>query len=244
MRMTVLYFLVLIVLASVVLCLSAGAQAPPTIEAELTKYKVPLTQLALQSALKDNRPEVRGLAASELSAMKDTSSVPLIVEAMESEKNSVVKFNMAAALVSLNSQAGNTVLSHICGDASLPEGFRLEAAARLVDANDLSCLSSVDDILRKAADPSNKASALHILARVKVIPASLVPRIHNALLVSLQDPDSAVRQYAAQCIAALVDNAAAPNLETAITNESDELTRRHMEESLETLKRKQREGKQ
>jgi hypothetical protein len=29
-------------LASVVLCLSAGAQAPPTIEAELTKYKVPL----------------------------------------------------------------------------------------------------------------------------------------------------------------------------------------------------------
>jgi hypothetical protein len=87
------------------------------------------------------------------------------------------------------------------------------------------------------------ASALHMLARVKVIPASLVPRIHNALLVSLQDPDSAVRQYAGQWIAALVDNAAAPNLETAITNESDELVR-HMEESLETLKRKQREGKQ
>ena len=62
-----------------------------------------------------------------------------------------------------------------------------------------------------------------------------MPRIHNALLASLQDPDSAVRQYASTCIAALGDKSAAPNLQTAIANESDDLTREHMQKSLKSL---------
>ncbi|HXM61904.1 MAG TPA: HEAT repeat domain-containing protein [Terriglobales bacterium] len=236
MRMAMLHFSVVAVLVTVILGDSTCiAQAPPTIQAELRKYGVPVTQLALQSALKDNRPEIRGLAAAELAEMKDVTSVPLIVKALEAEKDQLVKFNMATALVSLNSPAGTKALLHTCDDASVPAGRRLDAASRLVDAGDLSCLPSVENILRKTTDPSNKVSALLLLARVKVVPASLVPRIHDTLLASLQDPDSAVRGYTSQCIAALGDKAAAPSLKTAIANESDESTRERMEESQKSL---------
>jgi HEAT repeat protein len=217
---------------------TCSAQAPPTIEQELNKYRVPVTQLGLQSALKDHRPEVRGLAAGELAEMKDTSSVPLIVKALKVEKDPLVKFNMATALISLNSHAGNRALLSICDEASLPEESRLGAASRLVDAGDFNCLSSVENILRTTTNSSNKVSALMILTRVKAMPASLTPRVHNTLLASLQDPVSAVRQYASECIANLGDKTAIPNLQAAIANEPDELTRKRMEESLKTLESK------
>lgn len=238
MRIGVLHLFVLATLVSVVARGPGVAQAPPTIEAELSRYGVPVTQLGLRSALRDNRPEVRSLAAGELAEIKDTSSVPLILKALEAEKDPSVKFNMATALASLNSQVGNRVLAQMCDDASLPEERRLGAASRLVDNGNLNCLSSVEGILRKTTNPSIKANALLILARAKTIPASLMPRIHNALTASLQDPDSAVRQYASACIATLGDKAAAPNLQTAIANESDDLTREHMQESLKSLENK------
>ena len=234
MRIALLHLLALTVLSGR-FCI---AQAPPAIEAELNNYRVPITQQALRLALKDNRPQVRGLAAGELAEMKDMASIPLIVKALDGEKDPLVKFNMATALLSLNSQTGNRVLSHICDDASLPEGQRLDAASRLVDAGDASCLHSVENILRKTTDPSNKVQALLTMSRVKVIPASLLPRIHDTLLASLQDPVSTVRQYASQCIAALDVKGAVPNLQVAIAKESDELTRERMEESLRTLENK------
>lgn len=93
----------LLILAVLVLSfsLTCTLQAPPTIEAELSKYGVLVTPLGLQAALKDDRPEVRGLAASKLAAMKDRASVDLIMEALEEEKDAHVRFNMAAAQRSL-----------------------------------------------------------------------------------------------------------------------------------------------
>ena len=118
MRIGVLHLFVLATLVSVVACGPSVAQAPPTIEAELNRYGVPVTQLGLRSALRDNRPEVgRSLAAGELAEIKDTSSVPLILKTLEAEKDPSVRFNMATALVSLNSQVGNRVLAHMCDDA-------------------------------------------------------------------------------------------------------------------------------
>ncbi len=243
MRTATFHLLVLAALVSAVhRDRACFAQAPPTIEAELSKYGVPVTQPGLQLALRDHRPEVRGLAASKLAAMKDSASVPLIVKALEEEKYPTVKFNMATALISLNSQVGDRALLHICDDASLPEGLRLDAASRLIDAGDYNCLSSVENILRKTADPSIKTAALLDLARVKFIPAAFALRIHNTLVARLQDPVAAVRQFASECIATLGDKAAAPNLQTAIAKESDEMTRAHMEVSLRALESQSSKG--
>jgi HEAT repeat protein len=213
------------------------AQAPPTLEAELARHGVPLTPESLHSALTDQRPAVRSLAAGELAAMKDAASVPLIVKALEKEKDAQVKFNMAAALLSFHSAAGTEVLSHICNDKSGPEGRRLDAASRLVNTGEFQCLSSVLDMLQETTDSSVKASALLIVAHVKAVPASLIAEVHVALLASLQDESSAVRYYASKCIAAVGDKAAIPNLQAAIANESDESTRKFMKESLTILEK-------
>ena len=212
-----------------------GTQAPPTIEAELGKYGVPVTQPALQAALKDKRPEVRSLAAGELAEMRDGESTPLIVQALEREEDPLVRFNMAASLLSLDSSVGKRALLHICNNASLPVDRRLEAASRLVNVGNFDCLSSVESILRKTTEASIKVFALQILAKVKVTRASLAPEIHNTLLLSLQDHNSAVRQNASECIAALDDKAAAASLRAAIATEPDDLTKARMEESLKSL---------
>jgi hypothetical protein len=232
------YLLLLGLSVSVARAGRCDAQAPPTIGAELKRYGISLTQPALQAALKDKRSEVRSLAASELGEMKDRASAPLIERALEDEKDPVVKFNMATSLLSLDSPVGRRALLDMCEDGSLPEARRLDAASRLVNAGDLNCVSSVGSILQKTADPSNKVSALLILARVKPVSSSLVQEIHGALLASLQDPNSAVRQYASECIAALGDKAALPNLQTAIADEADKSVREHMEGNLEALGRK------
>lgn len=227
----------LLALASLALTCGRGAlaQAPPTIDAELRKYGIVATQPSLRSALRDERPNVRGLAAGQLASMNDTASIPLIENALQIEKDSMIRFDFASALLSLHSQVGNKTLLSICADKSLSQEHRLDAASRLVDAGDPGCLSSVGTILRQASDSANKASALLILTRVKPIPVSLLPEIHNSLRASLRDPDSAVRQYSSQCIAALGDKSAKPDLQAAIAKEPDKLTRQRMEESLQAL---------
>jgi HEAT repeat protein len=211
------------------------AQAPPTTEAELRKYGIPTTRAALQSALRDDRPEVRSLAAGELTSMKDTASTTLIVKAIEAEKDPVVQFNMAASLLSLEPQVGRQFLSKICRDASLPDERRLDAASRLVNVGDIDCLPFLETILGGAANHSDKASALLTLARIRPVPGSLLPRIHTALLASLRDRDPAVREYAGRCIAALGDKAATADLRAAIARESDQSVLERMKDSLKGL---------
>jgi HEAT repeat protein len=215
------------------------AQAPPTIEAALHKYGVSTTRLALQSALTDNRPEVRSLAAGELAEMKDSASIPLMVEVLQQEKDTLVRLNMAGSLLSLGSPVGKRVLLNLCNDTLLSESRRLEAGSRLVDVGDTGCLSSVESILAKTGDAPIKVSALLVLARVKVVPGSLAATTHQLLVKTLQDGSSTVRQYSSECLVALGDKAASPNLKAAIGVESDPLTKQHMEAALDLLEGKQ-----
>lgn len=221
-------------------CLGAvlcHSQAPPTIESELSKYKIQITPSSLRSALKDNRAKVRGLAASELGSMRNEASVVPITKALTEERDPEARFDMASALVLLDSKVGNRVLTQVCDDTSLPQDRRLQAASRLVDAGDLSCLSSVTNVLETTTDPSNKISALLTLKRIGAVPASIGPEIQKTLLASLRDRAPSVRQFAADCIAALDSSAAVPALEGAVSAEPDETTRAHMEELLKTLRR-------
>ena len=175
------------------------------------------------------------MAAAELAEMRDTASVSLIVDAFNREKNPLVKFNMAAALMLLRSRVGKDYLLHICQEESSSEGVRLDAASRLFDVGDSGCLPSVENILTVTANSSIKVSALLSLTHVKVIPPTLAPRIHILLVVSLQDADSAVRQYATRAIASLSDKDAIPSLQAAIAKESDRSLKEYMEDCLKTL---------
>jgi HEAT repeat protein len=211
------------------------AQAPPTPESVLSKYGIPLTQQGLQAALKDRRPEVRGLAASELGNLRETASASLIEAAMAKEKNPNARFNMATALLRLGSEKGNIELERVCLDESGPMDHRLATAERLTDAGDFSCLPLLISILRESTDAGFKSSALLAISRIRPAPPSKYREIHDALLTNLQDPNSAVRIYAAEAIAGTKEKAAAPGLRAAIAAEQDASSREKMTSSLEAL---------
>ena len=211
-------------------------ERPPTTGEVLTRYGIPLTSESLRAALRDSRSEVRGLAAGELAEMKDTSSLPLILHAMEEEKDANARFNMAASLLALHSPAGNAMLAVVCNDRSQPdEGRRLDAASRLVDAADFQCLPSVLDILEASTDSAVESSALLVIAHAKPIPSSLAERVHTACLAALHDRNPAVRGYASRCFVALGDKTAIRELESALAVEADEPARKEMERSLQRL---------
>ena len=212
--------------------------APPTIEQALTRYGVTLTVPALRKALTDARPVVRGLAAAELAEKKDKDSIPLIREALLVEQVPQQRLNLANALSWLGDTEGNRALADMCADPRVPQWFRLRAADQLLDSGDAECLSSVVEILSMQSDsiePAMRISTLDYLARVKTVPVALMPKVHAFLLSGLQDQVAPVRQSAADCIAALSDQGAAPALRTAAMNESDSDTRLHIERALKEL---------
>lgn len=215
-----------------------AAQAPPTIEAQLSKYGVPLTQGGLRTALRDPRPQVRSLAAGELAERQDVQSRPAIEQALRTESNLLVRFNLASALLELKSDSGNNVLTQICEDSSVAEDLRLQAISRLIDADDDHCLPQLVAILRNTKDTSSKISALLMLSKVEPVPNSLIRRIHPSLLSGLRDTNPAVREYTSQTIAAINDQAAAIPLRAAIEREPDRVIKDHMQHSLEVLERK------
>jgi HEAT repeat protein len=237
---TVLDTAIQVLVCSVVLTIgplipNCAAQGPPTIEAELSRYGIPLTESGLRAALRDPRPQVRSLAAGELSERKDVQSLVAIEQALKAEKQLLVRFNMASALVTLKSDLGKNTLLQICEDSSVPEGLRLQAASRLLDVDDDRCVPQVAAMLRTTRDPSSKASALLALSRAGTLPESQIGSIHPELVSNLRDPNPAIRQYAGECIAAIDDQAAAPELKTAIAIESDPTTKDRMENSLKAL---------
>jgi HEAT repeat protein len=202
---------------------------------ELHKYGI--SQGSLRAALRDPRPQVRSLAAGEIAQKRDFDSIAAIEQVLKIEKNGLARFNMASALVELKSSVGNDALGHICEDASVSDGLRLQAASRLMDANDERCLTQVANILKESREPSGKISALLTLSKAGSRSQSLTSSIHPTLISNLKDIDPAVRQYAGQCIAAMNDQAAVPYLKTAIKNESDPLTKDRMQNSLDALDR-------
>jgi len=229
--------LLLFALTIISFCFSF-AQAPPTIEDALKTYGVQPTVPALRSALRNKRAEVRRLAAGQLRELKDTASVPFIIAALERERNSTVRFNMATSLLSLGSPVGRTELIAMCDDSAIGDDRRLNAASALVDAGEYACLPSIENVLSTTQESSTRAAALLILSRVQSIPSTLMPATHDLLIKNLVDPVSAVRQYASECIAVIGDKAAAPNLQAAINVESDVLTKQQMERALQALEGK------
>jgi HEAT repeat protein len=214
------------------------AQAPPSIEAELNRYGIPLTQGSLRAALQDGRPSVRSLAAGELAAMNDTASAPQIVNALLKEHDPQVELNMATALLTLGSEDGKKVLLRLCDDSGVPADLRLNAALRIMDSGDTDCLRSVLDTLRETTNPSIKTSALLALRHLNQMPASLSLELNAVLQESLRDEDATVRFYASECIAALGDKDAIPSLKSALASETDPSTQQKMREALRSLQQK------
>lgn len=212
-----------------------AAQAPPTFEQALKAKGIQTSLMSLRNALRDPRPEVRGLAASMLAEKKDTDSIPLIVHALSKASSPLEKENLAQALLTLGDAPGHSAIREVCEDEKAGEDLRLIAAGQLAETGDKSCVKPVVEVLLHTTDHSMRQGAMEFLKRDEEVPSSLMHDLQAGLERALRDEIPSNRQLASECILLFKISSAGDSLRKAIAVEKDPATRLRMKTDLRKL---------
>src|ERR1700746_2374659 len=164
--------------AVILLGMFVGKQsaALPTFGELLKRHNIELTQSALIAALKNPDPEVRALAAHKLAEDGATEAIPLIMQALASEKVPWTRMNIALALASMGESIGFDTLENNCKSNDMSGGIRTTSAEYLLRFNrdSTTCLSGVLDVLKGGSNG------------YRMVAAALLPRYHN---LSMEDSE-------------------------------------------------------
>jgi HEAT repeat protein len=226
----------LIVVSLVTSGLRLAAQAPPTIEQALQAKGVQTSIVSLRNALKDQRPEVRGLAAAMLAENKDRESIPAINQALMKASSTQERESLAQALLIFGDPAGMVEMQKICQDSEALEDLRLIVANQLADVGSNACIGSVIEILSSTNDHAVRQNAMQFLKRGGVVPpAARVNDLQSGLEKALQDEIPSNRQTASECILLFHLSSAGDSLRRAVNVEKDPATRIRMQSDLSKL---------
>ena len=203
----------------------------------LRQHNIPLTKDALLAALRNDDPEVRGLAAGQLADERAYDVIPAIAAALEAERGRVARVNIASALIELGDERGTHALQQDCEDTSLNMQDRLQSASQLHIFHDESCWKTVVEAAQ-SRDSLVRFSALTMIPYFKT-----PPELSRAFLLNgLRDQDLSVRMAASSGLINLGDVAAIPALEAAIAAETNPMLRSTMEQGVKFLQKKQQCG--
>jgi len=228
----------------------AFAQAPPTVEQFLTRHGVENTIPGLRAALKNPDWEMRSVAAQLLVAQHDSESIPFIFAAFEKEQYPWHKILLAYSLAMFHDGRGTAYLLKACTDGLVDNPFvegnvvRLEAANKLLALGkdkalnlrgDECLVPVIESLENESPDPWNRATSLDYLRNVPHSPPpTLMPKVQSYLLVSLQDPATAVE--ASDVLARWGDRGAIPALKVAIEGAAESERARPTIENQRALK--------
>jgi len=215
---------------------------PPTFGEVLKRHNIELTQSALIAALKNPDPEVRYLAAHKLAEDRATEAIPLIKQALASEKVPWTRMNIAFALVVMGESVGFDTLEGNCKNDNTNEGIRARSAEYLLRFNRDStiCLSGVLDVLKDGSN-GDKMVAAELLPRYRNLSKEDSETVFTGLVEALHAPGPAVRIAAGQALADLGDARGIVELERAIGVEQEQVVRLGLEDDLKTLRKKGRQ---
>jgi hypothetical protein len=222
----------------------AFSEAPPTTDQFLAQHGVENTIPGLRAALKSPDARVRSVMAQLLAQEKDVASVPFIFAAFEKEQYPWHKIPLAYSLAMLHDGRGTAFLLKACTDGLVDNplaegnGVRLEAANRLLALGkdkalnlrgDECLVPVIESLENESSDPWNRAASLDYLRDVPHSPPpTLMPKVQSYLLVSLEDPATAVE--ASDGLARWGDRGAIPALRVAVVAaEKEERARRTIE---------------
>ena len=219
-----------------------------TFEELLRNHNVELTQQGLLRALKSRDTDVRYLSAMKLAEDKVVDAVPAVKEALAAETVPRDRADIALALGLLGDPSGRDELKKMCADENFPPEFRLYAVGYMFDLGierDKGCLQAAEEIV-KLTDSANRTlsyrvTALELLVRFRNLSSEDRQAVFGLVLARLKDPEAPVRMQASSSLASLGDQDAIPYLETAITEEKDEVIRSVLNANLEKLQQKQKE---
>lgn len=190
------------------------------------KYHTPLTKEALFSALRDDLPAVRSLAASKLAFAGEKDALPLILTALTKETSPGDRILFAYAAAELGAQDGFAALRGMCGDRAWSRVRRMNAANMMVALHNEDCLGDVLEVLRSRDESQivdeGAISALCVLPRHSNIPASELPELRRLAAAYLKSDNAATRVYASDVLGKFGDSSSAEDLRRALGVEHEE----------------------
>ena len=214
----------------------------PTFGEVLKRHNIELTQSALIAALKNPDPEVRDLAAQKLAEDKATEAIPVIMQALASEKVPWTRMNIAFALAVMGESVGFETLDDNCNNDDMNEGIRARSAEYLLRFNrdSTTCLSGVLDVLKDGSN-GDKMVAAELLPRYRNLSKENSEKVFTGLVDALHAPNPAVRMAAGRALADFGDTRGIEELGYMIEGEQDELVRSRLQEDLGILRNKIRQ---
>ena len=209
------------------------------------KYHTPLTKDALLSALPDELPAVRSLAASKLAFAGEKDSIPFILAALARERIPVARIGFAYAAAELGAQDGVVALRGMCGDPGWSRARRMEAANMMVAVHNEDCLGDVLDVLRSRDESQTvdegAISALCVLLRHNHVPAPELPEVRRLAAVYLKSDNDATRVYASDVLGKFGDPSSAEDLRRALVVEHEENVQVAITTALKSLETRPRQ---
>jgi HEAT repeat protein len=220
--------------------LTASVPVFESSEQVLKRYQIAITERALISALFNDSPVVRSLAAEVLAKRWPKTSRQPIEQALEREMDDSTRIRMAYFLAEIGDDAGRQVLIGECHRVGAWGSMRIFAARELATLNDDSCIDAVIDVLRSPTDPLDTNAKYEA---IKLIPAIIghlgqkgsdeaIDLVANAL----GDPAPNVRSIASGSLVRLKCVNAILKLEAAIASEEENDIRIAMENDLTQLR--------
>jgi HEAT repeat protein len=228
-------------LISQAVVLSGQNSRLPSVEEELQRHGIDLTEASLVAALANEDGKVRGLAAQRLADVKATNTIPAIEEALSRESQPLVKANIAYALAQLGDSKGRDSLEQTCQSGDVAPWFRMFAAQYLLTLGVETCQGPVLDLL-SGNDDEGRAQALSLLPRFHDLDAKERVKMLQRARLCLLARTPAVRMAASQALRELGGVAAIPYLERAITAETEDAVRSWLQADLVKLQKLQQQN--
>jgi HEAT repeat protein len=156
----------LVIVAVVILIPGGNGGKLPTLDEQLRDFHIGVTGPDLRDALRNDIPEVRGLAADKLAEIDEPDAIKYIEVALVQETVPRIAVEMAFALARMKDTKGIEVLTHMCNDTSLNSLARMKASRYVVALRRLTCLDATLTLAdsrgrrrRQNADRSHGCSA-------------------------------------------------------------------------------------
>ena len=159
------------------------------------------------------------------------------VRAAQTEIDAQTQVNIAAAATWLGSDQGLQILTSVCRNRTIPVYARIHAARYAFDKQDHSCLPSLIQLMRPAAEPDERIMAMSVASQMKSKTPQEAQVVLESALLALRDKNARVKLHACEALRLINDPRSLQPLRKAIDDEREESVMQQMKSSLDYLER-------
>jgi HEAT repeat protein len=214
----------------------------------LHAHGIDTSEPSLIAALNNSDPQLRSLAAAQLTHAHDFQARSAVEKALSTETNTQARIGMASALANIGDPVGARHLESMCSDATLPVEVIVRAEREVAMAHSdrpsltspAKCANVILAAIETVSESYQRAELLTALASmVHEVPSDQASRMVADAQNLLQDKDANTRMRASEALADMGSTASIEAIRNAIQNESNPTARAFQQRNLDTLQKLQ-----